>query len=102
MKQNTVRVVVANPGDEPVVREIENTLEALQSAVGGYIEALSFNELTVYVAEEGRMRGMPFNRFFAGIPLVGPIVVCASDDEGETISLTSHQASHACRMLALN
>lgn len=102
MKKSTVRVVVANPGSEPIVREIENSLEALQSLVGGYVEALNFDTMTIYINEEGRMRGMPFNRFFAGIPVVGPIVVTGCDEEGETISLSPRQVDSACCLLALN
>lgn len=40
MKVETITVVVAEPGKAAEVREIPNTLEALQDIVGGYIEEL--------------------------------------------------------------
>ena len=43
--------------------EIENTLAALQKAVGGYIETLSVGGgLVAVVNEEGKLNGLPFNR----------------------------------------
>ena len=48
--------------------EIENTLEALQAAVGGYIEIVTLGDgLAAIVNEEGKINDLPFNRgLYAG------------------------------------
>lgn len=56
--------------------EIENTLEALQAEVGGYIETVSFlTDCCIIVNEEGRINAMPFNLNFAGLQLFGPVLL---------------------------
>ena len=70
-----MRVVIKEPSGRPHVAEIDNTLEALQAAVGGYIESVAlFTDLAVICNEEGRLKGMPFNCEVCGIGFVGPIV----------------------------
>ena len=36
-----MKVIIKQPGKEPEVAEIENTLPALQQVVGGYIETVT-------------------------------------------------------------
>ena len=60
--------------------DIENTLEALQEAVGGYIETvrLRVDNAVMIVNEEGLLLGMPYNATasaLAGQPIVGTAVV---------------------------
>ena len=39
MKENQILVIIKEPGKDPVVEPLfDNTLEAFQEAVGGYIE----------------------------------------------------------------
>lgn len=65
-QQKNARVleaVVVAPGRKPRVTIIANTLEGLQSIVGGYIEVVGFTEENVIVCnEEGRLLGLPENR----------------------------------------
>lgn len=42
-------------------REDEPTLEALQQAVGGYIEAVELNGATMFCNEDGKLSGLPLN-----------------------------------------
>lgn len=69
------------------VIEIENTLEALQTAVGGYIETvrLRVGNAVMIVNEEGLLLGLPYNTAasgFAGQPIVGTaIIVGVNGDE---------------------
>ena len=56
------------------IKNIENTLEALQHEVGGYIETITFAaDCCTIVDEEGRLKDKPLNeqasRF--GCPIVG-------------------------------
>ena len=66
--------------------EIENTLEALQKAVDGYIEAVTLigGYAVMIVNEEGLLRGMPSNLTASAIAarkIVGPALVVGVDGE---------------------
>lgn len=66
--------------------DLPNTLEALQQAVGGYIEVVPLNEqLCVICNEEGKLLGLPP---VATMPvrrdvLCGPLVICRTTQDGE-------------------
>lgn len=71
-----------------IIREvdIENTLEALQDAVFGYIETITLvpDRAVMIVNEEGRIRGMAVNpaaSTVSGIPVVGPALIVGVDRE---------------------
>ena len=54
---NTIRAVRYIPGMAPHQVEVENTLEAMQSAVGGDIEAITLKkDLVLICDEEGKMK----------------------------------------------
>lgn len=60
--------------------EIENTLEALQNAVGGYIETLTLipGKAVMIVNEEGMLLGLTINpaaSALAGVKIVGPALI---------------------------
>ena len=65
---NTMRerltVLCVKPGKKPACIEIEAGLDALQRAVGGYIEAVYPYEdpVALIVNEEGKLNGLPLNR----------------------------------------
>ena len=55
-------VIKKEVGKAPEIIEIENELKALQYAVGGYIETLTFSTDAVLVFdEEGRIKDKPVN-----------------------------------------
>ena len=69
--------------------EIDNTLEALQAAVDGYIEAVTLipGKAVMIVNEEGLLRGMaqnPIASAVANTQIVGPAVVVGVDGEDFT------------------
>lgn len=75
---------INNRGVEKV--EIENTLEALQKAVDGYIETVTLigGYAVMIVNEEGLLRGMPSNLTASAIAarkIVGPALVVGVDGE---------------------
>ena len=71
-----MRVIYKAPGCAPEPRDIPNTLEELQAAVGGYIETVTFaSDAVVICNEEGRLRGLPHNCTFLGVDFVGPILI---------------------------
>ena len=83
-----MQVLVYLPGVDPEVREIPNTLKALQSIVGGYIETVNTGVpgIILIVNEEGGILDMPLNRQLQVYPriyqkLFGPIVACRVDHD---------------------
>lgn len=102
-----IRVIIARPGEAPFVTTIENTLEAMQSVVGGYIERIPVSfiitgtpDVDLWVNEEGLLINLPFNRVVAGTPVVGPILVTSSDEEGETTGLSDEQVELTLAILS--
>lgn len=69
--------------------EIDNTLEALQAAVDGYIETVPIRHIptdkaVMIVNEEGLLRGMSHNpaaTMIAGTKIVGSAIVVGVDGE---------------------
>ena len=61
-----MRILVVEPTKDPYVKEIDGSLESMQSVVGGYIQAVSpFEDPTVVLVcnEDGKIVGLPENRF---------------------------------------
>lgn len=80
-----IKVVYIEPGRDPEFRTVNNTLEAMQILVKGYIEALTVsNDMVIVCNEEGHLRNMPFNREMFGISLYGPIVLVGTEGEDFT------------------
>lgn len=82
----------------------EGELKVLQSAVGGWIEAVDLTDkLTMYVNEEGKLDAFPIinavgNAYFAKVfgegvdRIVGDVVFTGGlDEEGDTLGLTEEQ-----------
>ena len=59
-----IKVLVVEPMKPCRVQEINDSLEAMQAIVGGYIEVVTpFDEPVAIVCnEEGKLRGLPYNR----------------------------------------
>lgn len=59
-----ISVILVEPGRYPKLIEIEDTLEAMQETVGGYIEEyMPFDdEVAIVCNEEGKMNGAELNR----------------------------------------
>lgn len=89
--EEKIRVLVKEPGKEAELREIPNTLEALQGIVGGYIETVWLRDNCVLVCnEEGKLQGLPPNFLLMGDLIVGTAVLAGVDGE-EFCSLTDEQ-----------
>ena len=70
------------PRKKAIVINIENSLEALQGQVGGYIEAVTIaSDVVLIVDEEGRLKGKPYNFSFCGMDLVGVVLAVGVDGE---------------------
>ena len=92
-------VIRKDPGQPPELVVMENTLEALQQAVGGYIETVSFCEDALVICnEEGLLMGLPYNCDFLGISFVGSILIVGVDGD-EMCSLDDGNAALLLHML---
>ncbi|AGL02868.1 DUF3846 domain-containing protein [Desulfoscipio gibsoniae] len=87
--EKTIKVLMVEPMKEPYPSEVENTLEGLQSAVGGYIETVYLEDCAVLVCnEEGKLLGLPGNRSLGNDIITGTFFVAGSNDDGDFVSLT--------------
>ena len=77
MKERQILVIIKHPGEEPYVEPLfDNTLEAFQKAVGGYIETVTFaTYATIICNKEGRMMGLAHNCTALGVDFCGTILV---------------------------
>lgn len=97
-REPEITVVACYPGKTATVIRIQNTLEAKQAFVGGYIQAVyPFDDpVALVMNEEGKLTGMePCRALFAEDGsiydiIVGPFLICGLDDEG-FVSLTPQQ-----------
>ena len=83
-----MKVIIKEPGQRPRETEIENSLSALQQAVGGYIETVTLAEdCCIICNEEGRLQWLPYNLTFCGVSFVGTILfVGVAGDEFADLS----------------
>lgn len=77
-REDVILVGVLEPGGAIEFRNIENTLEAFQDLVGGYIETVRIFDGPITICnEDGRLLGLAEN--VCG--LVGPLVFCRTRGE---------------------
>ena len=75
-------VLKKEPGKEPVLTDIDNTLEAFQKNVGGYIETVTLTEELVIVCnEEGRIQNLPYNCTVMNADFYGTILIAGIDGD---------------------
>lgn len=97
-----IQVVIVEPFKKPFKQMIENTLEAKQKIVGGYIENVTIGEtekgarVAAIINEEGKLIDLPFNKRLIGHKgaqdvLVGNIIISAYNMQGDYISLTDDE-----------
>ena len=90
-----IKVVQKVVGAEPVITTIANELKALQTAVGGYIETVSFvdgsDEFSIVCDEEGKLKGKEANIRFEDDIIVGNIII-VKIEEDDFISMTDAEA----------
>lgn len=105
MKENArISVVYKHPGQDPKLVVIPNTLEALQTLVGGYVEEVSWfwgtegQPFTVFGDEEGRLKQKPDNIIiyydWTFDFIVGDIVIVRTENH-EIVDLTPNDFEDA-------
>ncbi len=79
-----MKVLRIDPMEEPRAVEIEDSLEALQEAVGGIIQAVYPWEdpVAVICADEGKLKHFPLNRLLEDYDiLLGTFLICGLGKE---------------------
>lgn len=77
-----MNVVVVEPKKPAYVKEIDGSLESMNKIVGGYIEIVYIKDNIILVCnEEGKLKGLPFNRIVNDDRFVGNFFVCKSKGE---------------------
>ena len=98
--ENVLRAVYVEPNKPAYETEIENTLEAEQEAVGGYIEVLPLdNEKLLICNEEGKLNGMQGNRRIGNDVIAGPFFIVGEDGD-EFRSLTDEEVKESLKRFA--
>lgn len=103
-----MKVLMVKPGAAPEDAEIENTLEAMQAAVGGYIQAIyPMPDTTIALVcnEEGKNEGLPLNRSLRDEAgqiydvVAGTFFLCGAPPDSEHFADLSEEQSKLCRQV---
>ena len=71
-----MKAIRKKPGCAPEIIEVDNTLAALQTEVGGYIETVPIaSDAVIICNEEGRILGLPDNCRVCGVDFVGTVLI---------------------------
>lgn len=97
------RMVVLEPHKPAYEAYIDDSLEGLQQAVGGWIECTYPFDDNVYLIgnEEAKLEGLSGNRKINGSVYAGNLLIAADDGGGETINLTDKQVEKYLKMFAV-
>lgn len=92
-KKDDLRIVLKKVGEQPEIMNIENTLEAKQKLVGGWIEVVTVTDDILLVCnEEGKLDNLEPNLLFDYDYIAGDCFFIGDDYEnGDFKSLTDEQ-----------
>ena len=72
MKEKEIKVLKVKPHEHPEVYMLKNTLEAMQEAVGGYIDIVGLDDnVCILLNDEGKLIGLEGNRRIGSDIIVG-------------------------------
>jgi hypothetical protein len=96
MEKIRVMLVKADSDVLTVTDHFEHSLENMQKAVGGYIEAVRVtDDIVMWLNEEGKLNDLEPNFNLNGVGglaidvVVGDVVITGTNEEGDTTSLTA-------------
>ena len=101
-----MKVLMVKPGAAPEDAEIENTLEAMQEAVGGYIQAIypmPDPAIALVCNEDAKNEGLPLNRSLRDEAgniydvVAGTFFLCGAPPDSERFADLSEAQSELCR-----
>ena len=77
-----IKVLIKHVGEKPYFCNVDNTLEALQKTIGGYIETVRLAEDMVIICdEEGIINNSRYNTTICGAQFFGTILICGVQGE---------------------
>lgn len=77
-----MKAIKKEPGEQPRMVSIQNTLEALQEAVGGRIETVRlFEDACLVCDEEWRLKGKRYNCNVLGVEFGGTVLLVGVNGE---------------------
>lgn len=97
-----IRIVIAEPGKPAEIRECENTLEAMQALVGGYLECVTiWSGHDMWVNENGAQlkpnrKVAAYSKTFgdeAFWPILGTLFIANHTEDGDMESLDLNAAT---------
>ena len=101
MKEKIIEVLMVEPGKEPSVTTLNNSLDSLQEAVSigadyrGLIEIIPIeDDALILCNEEAKLIGLEPNRRLWSDVLCGVFYVVGQDDEGNLCSLSAKSMEH--------
>ena len=106
-----MKVLVVEPQKKPYVKDIDDTLESMQSVVGGLIEPVYIDdsEVVLVANEEGIINNLPFNRAIISgniiqLAIFGTFFVCGdSENHDDFIGLSEDKISeYSERLIRVN
>jgi hypothetical protein len=113
---STIKALLIQPDEitaTPHELPMDGQLQALQDILGGYIEATYSADatLTFWINEEGKLHGLPVNRFATAVwwlfnpaainqdVLVGPVLITGGPDHnGDTLPIPDEAAATMGRL----
>ncbi|NTW04549.1 MAG: DUF3846 domain-containing protein [Peptococcaceae bacterium] len=82
MASKTINVAIKEPGKNIELLEIENTLQACQQIVDGYIEVLNINNKILLICnEEGKFNDLKRNFSIPGDIIFGTVFFCRAEED---------------------
>ena len=99
MNETKIKVLKVEPMKHPEEVTLNNTLRALQAAVGGLIEIIN-PEDDVYLLcnEEGKLIELPGNRRVGDDVIAGTFYICGGNEEGDLCSLPADKMNYYEKM----
>ncbi len=111
-----IAMLVPAETGEPILKNVQNDLKALQGIVGGYIETLSWDaafpenyhraqpkgqgRITIVCNEEGKLLGLP-SSFRTDIDILAGNVLIVNTKDDDFTSLTKEQIGYLNNFLGL-
>ena len=87
-KEAMLNVLMVEPGATPIKTVLENSLSAMQEAVGGMIEFVYISDTAAILCnEEGKLIGLEGNRSVGNDIIVGTFYVLGHTNDGNCCSL---------------
>ena len=94
-----ITIIVKEPGKKAYSKEIEDELEEYQKILGGYLEAVGWDDNQILLCNErGKLKGLEPNLLVPGDIIVGNVIVVGTESE-EFRSLTEFEVKQAIKRL---